>query len=62
MDCVVTVVCEPLGDLVCEIAGPALTTLPLISTVVALLMFDCWAESDSAQASAVIRQLFTITG
>jgi hypothetical protein len=33
-----------------------------MSTEVALLMFDCWAESDNAQANVVRRQLFTITG
>jgi hypothetical protein len=40
MDCVVTVIRDSFVDLVCEMAGPSRTTLPLMSTVVVVLTLE----------------------
>src|SRR5580698_7763120 len=66
MDWVVTSVCDPSPDLVCEIAGPSVTRLPLMSSMVALLTFDCWAlrpgEPANAASKPVRMQYFTVPG
>ena len=56
MDCVVTVVAEPFGDLTCEVVGPSGTLLPLISTAVVRLTLDCWATSQPEHATLAIKQ------
>src|SRR5580658_3041300 len=53
MDWVVTVVWDSFADLDCEIVGPLPMTFPLTSTIVELLVLDCWAAR--AQASVTSR-------